>query len=151
MRKNSVFNQENSYLNSWYNITKGFGEFFKERSVDLEINPAEAMFLSKIYYEDGISQREIAHSLIVSEANITKTFKKLEGKELVYKTIDEDNNARRNLHLTEKGEETFERCIDIFNEFDDIIFKDLTEEEIKNMKSSIRKIINNSLRIAKDE
>ena len=151
MRKNSVFNQENSYLNSWYNLTKGFGEFFKERSSDLEINPAEAMFLSKIYYEDGISQREIAHSLIVSEANITKTFKKLEGKELVYKTIDEDNNARRNLHLTEKGEETFERCIDIFNEFDDIIFKDLTEEEIKNMKSSIRKIINNSLRIAKDE
>ena len=151
MRKNSVFNQENSYLNSWYNITKGFGEFFKERSSDLEINPAEAMFLSKIYYEDGISQREIAHELIVSEANITKTFKKLEGKELVYKTIDEDNNARRNLHLTEKGEETFERCIDIFNEFDDIIFKDLTEEEIKNMKSSIRKIINNSLRIAKDE
>ena len=49
MRKNSVFNQENSYLNSWYNITKGFGEFFKERSADLEINPAEAMFLSKIY------------------------------------------------------------------------------------------------------
>ena len=39
MRKNSVFNQENSYLNSWYNITKGFGEFFKERSADLEINP----------------------------------------------------------------------------------------------------------------
>ena len=151
MRKNSVFNQENSYLNSWYNITKGFGEFFKERSADLEINPAEAMFLSKIYYKDGISQREIAHELIVSEANITKTFKKLEGKELVYKTVDEDNNARRNLHLTEKGEETFERCIDIFNEFDDIIFKDLTEEEIKNMKSSIRKIINNSLRIAKDE
>ena len=151
MRKNSVFNQENSYLNSWYNITKGFGEFFKERSADLEINPAEAMFLSKIYYEDGISQREIAHSLIVSEANITKTFKKLEGKELVYKTVDKDNNARRNLHLTEKGEATFERCIDIFNEFDDIIFKDLTEEEIKNMKSSIRKIINNSLRIAKDE
>ena len=87
MRKNSVFNQENSYLNSWYNITKGFGEFFKERSADLEITPAEAMLLSKIYYKDGISQREIAHSLIVSEANITKTFKKLEGKELVYKTV----------------------------------------------------------------
>ena len=96
--------KENSYLNSWYNITKGFGEFFKERSADLEITPAEAMLLSKIYYKDGISQREIAHSLIVSEANITKTFKKLEGKELVYKTVDEDNNARRNLHLTEKGE-----------------------------------------------
>ena len=151
MRKNSVFNHENSYLNSWYYITKGFGEFFKERSVNLEINPAEAMFLSKIYYNDGISQREIAHDLIVSEANITKTFKKLEGKGLVFKTVDKENNARRNLHLTEKGEETFEKCIDIFNEFDDIIFIDLTEEEIKNMESSIRKIIDNSLKIAKDK
>ena len=50
MRKNSVFNQENSYLNSWYNITKGFGEFFKERSADLEITPAEAMLLSKTVF-----------------------------------------------------------------------------------------------------
>ena len=73
MRKNSVFNDEKSYLNSWYGITKGFGEFFKEESEDLKINPAEAMFLSKIYYKDGVSQREIAHELIVSEANITKT------------------------------------------------------------------------------
>ena len=97
MKKNSVFNYEKSYLNSWYNIKKGFEDFFKRNGADLNINPAEAMFLSKIYYKDGISQREIANSLKVSEANITKTFKKLERKELVYKTIDEENNARRNL------------------------------------------------------
>ena len=87
MRKNSVFNNENSYLNSWYNITKGFEEFYKNESHDLNVNPAESMFLSIIYYNDGISQREIAKRLFVSEANITKTFKKLAEKELVYKTI----------------------------------------------------------------
>ena len=130
MRKNSVFNQENSYLNSWYNITKGFGEFFKERSA-------------------GISQREIAHSLIVSEANITKTFKKLEGKELVYKTVDEDNNARRNLHLTEKGEATFERCIEIFGEFDEITFEDYDSEEKEKMEKQLKKISDKSLNIIK--
>jgi len=149
MHKNSVFNQENSYLNSWYNITKGFGEFFKERSADLEINPAEAMFLSKIYYNDGISQREIAHSLIVSEANITKTFKKLEGKELVYKTIDKDNNARRNLHLTEKGEETFEKCIEIFGEFDIITFEGYNSEEKERMEKQLKEISDKALKIIK--
>ena len=90
MKKESVFNDEQSFLNSWYNLTKGFGEFFKSESEGLEINPAEAMFLSLIYYKDGISQREIANKLLVSEANITKTFKKLERKELTYKTIDEE-------------------------------------------------------------
>ena len=149
MRKNSVFNDEKSYLNSWYGITKGFGEFFKEESKDLKINPAEAMFLSKIYYKDGVSQREIAHELIVSEANITKTFKKLEEKELVYKTIDKENNARRNLHLTEKGEKTFERCIEIFEEFDKIIFDGLKEEQINKMEDQLKEVSDKSLKLAK--
>jgi DNA-binding MarR family transcriptional regulator len=151
MRKDSVFNDEKSYLNSWYKIKKGFEEFFKGHSKDLEINPAESMFLSKIYYQDGISQREIAHDLLVSEANITKTFKKLESKELVYKTIDETNNARRNLHLTEKGEKTFEKCIEIFKEFDSILFDGLSEEQIDQMENQLRKVADKSLRIAKEK
>lgn len=149
MRKDSVFNQEDSYLNSWYNITKGFGEFFKEKSVNLKINPAEAMFLSKIYYKDGISQREIAHKLIVSEANITKTFKKLEEKELVYKTVDKENNARRNLHLTEKGIKTFEECIEIFGEFDVITFEGYSAEEKGRMEKQLKEISDKSLKIIK--
>jgi DNA-binding MarR family transcriptional regulator len=151
MRKDSVFNDEKSYLNSWYKIKKGFEEFFKGHSKDLEINPAESMFLSKIYYQDGISQREIANDLLVSEANITKTFKKLESKELVYKTIDETNNARRNLHLTEKGEKTFEKCIEIFKEFDSVLFDGLSEEQINQMENQVKKVADKSLRIAKEK
>lgn len=151
MRKDSVFNNDKSYLNSWYKIKKGFEEFFKEQSKDLKVNPAEAMFLSKIYYSEGISQREIAYDLTVSEANITKTFKKLESKELVYKTIDEENNARRNLHLTEEGEKTFERCIEIFKEFDAVIFKGLTEEQIDQMEEQLKIVADRSLRIAKNK
>jgi DNA-binding MarR family transcriptional regulator len=151
MRKDSVFNDEKSYLNSWYKIKKGFEEFFKGHSKDLEINPAESMFLSKIYYQDGISQREIANDLLVSEANITKTFKKLESKELVYKTIDETNNARRNLHLTEKGEKTFEKCIGIFKEFDSVLFDGLSEEQINQMENQVKKVADKSLRIAKEK
>ena len=151
MKKNSVFNDEKSYLNSWYNIKKGFEEFFKENSKDLKVNPAEAMFLSKIYYSDGISQREIAHDLIVSEANITKTFKKLEEKELVCKTIDKENNARRNLHLTKKGEKTFENCIEIFKKFDNIIFEGLDDNQIEKMERQLKVVADKSLKLAKKQ
>lgn len=147
MKKNSVFNYEKSYLNSWYNIKKGFEEFYKLYGSDLNINPAESMFLSKIYYSDGISQREIAKGLHVSEANITKTFKKLEEKELVYKTVDGENNARRNLHLTEKGEETFEKCIELFKGFDAFLFEGLSEEQIEIMEGQLSRIGNRSLEI----
>ena len=163
MRKKSVFNDEQSFLSSWYNLTKGFGEFFKSESEGLEINPAEAMFLSLIYYKDGISQREIANKLLVSEANITKTFKKLERKELTYKTIDDENKARRNLHLTEKGEKTFERnlhltekgektfekCIKIFDKFDSILFEGLNDEERAKMLEQMKRVGDKSIRLAK--
>ena len=105
------------------------------------------MFLSKIYYKDGISQRELAKGLYVSEANITKTFKKLEEKGLVYKTIDKENNARRNLHLTEAGEETFEKCIELFRNFDKVLFEGLSEEEIGLMENQLSKIGKKALKI----
>ena len=72
---------------------------------------------------------------------------KLEKKELVYKTIDEENNARRNLHLTEKGEETFEKCIELFKDFDAFLFEGLSGEEIEKMESQLSKIGSRSLEI----
>ena len=147
MKLDSAFNNEKSFLHSWYKITKGFGEFFKEESKELKINPAECMFLSLIYYKDGISQREIANKLIVSEANITKTFKKLEEKKMVFKTIDEENNARRNLHLTQKGEDTFEKCILIFDKYDSILFEGLTDEQKDKMETQVKQIGDKSISI----
>ncbi|WP_295619097.1 MarR family winged helix-turn-helix transcriptional regulator [uncultured Methanobrevibacter sp.] len=147
MKKNSVFNYEKSYLNSWYKLKKGFEEFYKQNGSDLSVKPAETMFLSKIYYNDGISQRELAHLLNVSEANITKTFKKLEAKDLAYKTIDEENNARRRLHLTKKGEEVFEKSTELFKNFDQLLFEGLTEAEIEKMEDQLYEIANKSLSI----
>lgn len=40
------------------------------------------MFLSKIYYNKGISQKAIANQMLVSEAYVTKMFKSLNNKNL---------------------------------------------------------------------
>ena len=149
MRKDSVFNTETSFFNSWYKIRKGFEEFYKANKGDLNINPAEAAFLSQIYYKNGISQREIAQNLAVSEANIAKTFKKLDNKKLVYKTIDKENNARRNLYLTEDGEKAIERIMEIFYEFDKVLFAGLTAEEIEKMETQLKEIGDKSLKLTK--
>lgn len=144
MRKDSLFNDMDSFLNSLYNIDKGFVNFFKREIEDLDISPKEAMFISKIYYQEGISQRELAGKLYVSEANIAKTFKKLEKKELAYKSIDENNNARRKLHLTEKGEKKFEECVKIFEQFDKILFEGIDVSEKKKLLKQIKEISNRS-------
>ena len=127
MKKNSIFNEKTSYFNSFYYIRKGFERFLKENGNDLNINRAESRFLSEIYYNEGISQREIAHNLFVSEANIAKTYKKLEGKGLIYKNVDENNNTRRQLYKS--------------------IVEGYSEDEIKASKKILSEIAEKSLKL----
>lgn len=145
MDEDTIFNNKSSFLISWYKFRKSFEKFFRDASTDLAINPAEIMFISEVYYNEGTSQREIAKNLYVSEANIAKTFKKLEEKGLIYKTIDKSNNTRRQLYLTEKGEDFFKDTIKLYKEFQTYIFEGYTEEEIATMKKIMREISDKSI------
>ena len=149
MTKDSIFNKESSIFNSFYYIRKGFEVFLKENSGELNINRAESRFLSEIYYNEGISQREIAHNLFVSEANIAKTYKKLESKGLIYKNIDEENNTRRQLYLTEKGEAAFEEIIDLYQEYYDLILSEYSKDKIEASEIALSKIAEKSLKLLK--
>ena len=147
MKKDSVYNRAESFFNSWYNLRKGFELFYNAHIGDLNIRPAEGTFLSKIYYQPGISQREIAHNLFVSEANIAKTYKKLEGKGLIYKNVDENNNTRRQLYLTEKGEAAFEEIIDLYENYNKSIVEGYSEDEIKASEKILSEIAEKSLKL----
>ena len=68
---------------------------------------------------------------------------------MTYKTIDDENKARRNLHLTEKGEKTFEKCIKIFDKFDSILFEGLNDEEREKMLEQMKRVGDKSIRLAK--
>ena len=149
MKKKSIFNDETSLFNSIYIIRKGFEKFLKENSRDLNINRAESRFLAEIYYNEGISQREIARNLFVSEANIAKTYKVLEKKGLLYKNIDEKNNTRRQLYLTEKGKSAFEEIIDLYGEYYQFIVSDYSKEELKENEKILSNIADKSLKLLK--
>lgn len=144
--KDSVFNDESSYFNSWYNITKYFDKFFANRIGNLNISPNEVMFLSKIYYNKGISQKAIANQMFVSEAYVTKMFKSLNNKNLVKKSIDPKNNTRRQLFLTEKGKKVFEEMIEIFNEFEELLFQKYGKDQIKYIAHIMATIGTDSLK-----
>lgn len=140
MTKDSVFNNKNSYFNEWYKVSRNFNKFFNKKIGKLNISPTEIMFLSKIYYNEGISQKGVAKLLDVSNANVTKTFKKLKNKGYVEKIIDPNNNTRRQLYLTPNGVTVFEKIIDIYDEFQQIIFDEYGEEQIKEACLLLEKI-----------
>ena len=99
-----VFTPTNLYMEY---ILLSYNSFLKENLDEVQITYGELTYIYNIKYYPGISQRDLAETLFVSEANVAKMVKKLVGKGLVEKRKDENNKSRNILILTEKGEETF--------------------------------------------
>ena len=99
-----VFTPTNLYMEY---ILLSYNSFLKENLDEVQITYGELTYIYNIKYYPGISQRDLAETLFVSEANVAKMVKKLVGKGLVEKRKDENNKSRNILFLTEKGEETF--------------------------------------------
>lgn len=99
-----VFTPTNLYMEY---ILLSYNNFLKENLDDAQITYGELTYIYNIKFYPGISQRELAETLFVSEANIAKMVKKLVNKGLVEKRKDENNKSRNILFLTDKGEEVF--------------------------------------------
>lgn len=99
-----IFTPTNLYMEY---ILLSYNSFLKENLDEVQITYGELTYIYNIKYYPGISQRDLAETLFVSEANVAKMVKKLVGKGLVEKRKDENNKSRNILFLTEKGEETF--------------------------------------------
>ncbi|MBQ6350631.1 MAG: winged helix-turn-helix transcriptional regulator [Methanobrevibacter sp.] len=99
-----VFTPTNLYMEY---ILLSYNNFLKENLDDVQITYGELTYIYNIKFYPGISQRELAETLFVSEANIAKMVKKLVNKGLVEKRKDENNKSRNILFLTDKGEEVF--------------------------------------------
>lgn len=99
-----VFTPTNLYMEY---ILLSYNNFLKENLDEVQITYGELTYIYNIKFYPGISQRELAETLFVSEANIAKMVKKLVNKGLVEKRKDENNKSRNILFLTDKGEEVF--------------------------------------------
>ena len=99
-----VFTPTNLYMEY---ILLSYNNFLKENLDDVQITYGELTYIYNIKFYPGISQRELAETLFVSEANIAKMVKKLVNKGLVEKRKDKNNKSRNILFLTDKGEEVF--------------------------------------------
>ncbi len=88
-------------------ILLSYNNFLKEKLDDVQITYGELTYIYNIKFFPGISQRELAETLYVSEANVAKMVKKLVKKGLIEKRKDEKNKSRNILFLTKNGEEAF--------------------------------------------
>lgn len=106
--------------------------FLKENFKD--ITRRDFTYLSNIYYNENISQREMADLLYVSESNVAQIIKRLEKNGLIKREVIKDNRGKKILSLTDKGEATFNSLLEIISDFESEFFKNYSSEEKKRLK-----------------
>ncbi|WP_407452990.1 MarR family transcriptional regulator [Methanobrevibacter sp.] len=101
--------------------------FLKENFKD--IAPRDFTYLSNIYFHKDISQKELADLLYVSESNVTQIIKRLEKKGFVKREIVKNDNGKKILSLTDKGESAFNSLLNLVVNFESQLFKDYSTED----------------------
>ena len=114
-----------------------YNNYLKEKLDDVSITHGELTYIYNIKYYPLISQRELAETLFVSEANVAKMIKKLVQKGLVKKEKDKNNKSRNILSLTEKGEEIFVKINVLTCAWERDITKKLSNEDLFDLKQKL--------------
>ena len=94
-------------------------------------------FLIEIYKHDGVSQEDLAKILYLNESTVTRNLEKLEKKGFVKKTPEK---RKKIITITDEGREVAKKVMDYDEKWDEIIKKDLSEEEYNTFKKTLIKI-----------
>ena len=92
---------------------------------------------------DPVSQKKLADYLNITPAAVAVSLKKLQKNGLVTKTISNEDNRFNNVTITDKGKKIVKESQKVFQNTDDVMFKDFTEEEILQLEGFMDRIQKN--------
>ena len=95
-------------------------------------------FLIEIYKHDGVSQEDLAKILYLNESTVTRNLEKLEKRRLIIRT---PQKRKKIITITDEGREVAKKVMDYDEKWDEIIKKDLSEEEYNSFKKTLIKIV----------
>lgn len=131
-------------LNNLRILVKSFEAHFRKDMGAVDINIGEIPVLLAIYTNEGLNQIDLVRKFHVTEANISKTTKNLLKKDLIIKKIDAENNTKKLLFLTEKGQEVCNNLLEIFNDWKNELKGDIPADELNAFYATLEKISKNA-------
>ena len=109
----------------------------------VDIPRGQANVLCKVANQDGLTQSEIAEKLSVRGATVTNMLQRLEEAGLVTRRRDPDDNRLVRVYITPAGDEKERSINHLFGDMQDLIFKDISEEERAALRRALQQIILN--------
>lgn len=123
--------------NSLYREFKGNGH---------NITTEQWSVLAKLYYEDGIYQKQLSDYLYKDKPTITRILDLMEKKNLIIRIPDDKDRRKSKVYLTQDGKEVVKELVPVAEEFLQQLIKDLKRDEIERFKEILEKLCENIAR-----
>lgn len=98
-------------------------------------------FVIYIGKNPGCLPKNVSKTLRADAGHTTRSVMRLTELELVRSEVNEKDKRQKSLFLTEKGEEAFQKILHLFEEWDDLITEDWTEQEKILIKNKMRSMV----------
>ena len=131
-------------LNNLRILVRSFESYFRKDMGAIDVNIGEIPVLLAIYTNEGLNQIDLVRKFHVTEANISKTTKNLLQKELIIKKVDNENNTKKLLFLTDEGQDVCNHLLEIFEEWKNVLKGDISGDELRAFAATLDKIAKNA-------
>ncbi len=109
----------------------------------IDLYPGQEFLLISLWPEDGLTHSEVAESLCVQPATVTKMLDRLVRTGLVQRQQDTDDQRVSRVYLTEKGRQLLQPIEQAWNELEQISFANLTLEERLLLRRILMQVFEN--------
>lgn len=124
----------NPYISLIYRKhAKYLNDIIKEDNLSFGLYP----FLIEIYKHNGISQEDLAKSFYLNESTVTRNLDKLEKRGFIKKTPEK---RKKIVTITDEGALIAQKVMNYDEKWDEMIKKDLSDEEYIHFKKILIKI-----------
>jgi DNA-binding MarR family transcriptional regulator len=117
-------------------------DHFQANGIDL--NKEQWLVLKKLHEENGRIQNDLAFITDRSKTSLTRLLNTMEKKHLVFRKNCEKDQRVNHVYYSEKGAELYGRSLPFFNQIIDELTEDISQEEIENTISVLKKIKQNA-------
>jgi len=130
----ALISKINWYLNSYIK------KLFVENNIEITVD--QWILVIIINRNPGINQTQLAKSAQKDKAAVTRMLDLLSKNGYIKRENHEKDRRTYRIFLTKKGKDVFDRTLPLSELAEQNMFQDLSNDEIKNMMSSLTKIRN---------
>ena len=117
--------------------------FFEKRLREFDLTFGEQVIIMFLSRNEEVNQDAISKRYMIDKGMVAKTLNKLEAKGYILREQNPDNKRENIISLTQKGADILNNIKNIIDEWNEILYEEMSEEEIVCMKKLTNKMVEN--------